>query len=758
MKIFSHRSIFIRIILLSFLLLFSFTGCGSEKNQAEKNTAASFPERYIAEDYPLSDDVLAVSAVASLNNSIYLSVIKDVSGNQTYDANTSQLVEKLCFIDFSAEAINLATIPYAANETNRIVQISPNDDGTLDLVTQNYGEVKESGEPVITDTWIKKISVNGEELLSYSIMEDVKNQDMIYPTDFMTDQTGNGYVMIQDTLYVWDSAGKLRCSIQVPNSLSHMSPSRDGDACLIWLGTDGCFQMATVDIEAGSLKLGNTLSPEQTYLDMAAGIQSDLLLASSDGVYVYDKSQGEEKKIISFSQLNMSVGFSGTLLPLSDDKMAWFQTENNENTLTVIRGGEETELSQENTLILGGTFSSVLPWHHQAVAAFNKTSPDIRIEIQIYGSEKTDGIDELNMDIANRQGPDILILPRRFSMDLYARKGVLTDLYPYMDSDEEMERSDFQGNILQAYETDEMLYGMPITYFINTMIVPTSAVGDMKQWNMDEMIAFADRYMPGSTVFSEANKSHVLNLCMMANGDSLVDWSEKGQGFNRELFLKMLLFADRFLPDETYIYDEDMIFQQIQDTGQIQILCHETVTDFLRQQMYMEAFGEPISFLGYPSEHGNGNLIDSNFVMAINSTCKDKDAAWQFIGDLLSEESQWLFANVFAFPIRKSVLEQKVESEMRKSYVTDENGIKIEEKRETRPFGMGKMDIYAAREEEVQTVLAVLNSADKIRSWDEQMNQIINDEVGAFFTGNKTADEVVDIIESRIQIYVNETK
>lgn len=745
-------------VILSVLFLIGGMGCGLENGRTtEENATVSFPENYMAEDYPLPQDFLAVSAAAVKEGSFYFSVIKDASGNRTYDADTSKLTGELRYIDFSQEAVVPVTVPYSVKENDRIIHISPSNDGTLTLVIQNHSEIKESGEPVIAEMLVKKISLSGEELLSYSIMKDVKGQETIYLSDFTTDDSGNVYAIIQDTaLYIWNAAGQLRCTMKVPGSLSHISQSREGNVCLIWLGIDG-FQAAYVNAETGTLEQGRTLSQGTVYLDMAAGINSDLLLASSEGIYEYDMEQGEEKRIISFSRLDIPAGFGGRLLPLLNDRIAWFQAENNKNTLTVVRGAGKEEVSWKKTLVLGGTFHSVRPWHHQAVAKFNKTSPKVRIEIKTYGSEENEGIDELNMAIVNGQGPDIIVLPRQFSMEIYARKEVLTDLYPYIDGDGDMERSDFQENVLQAYETEGKLYGIPVNYWITTMAAPESAAGDIHQWNLDEMIAFADRYMPGSTVFSAANKSHVLDLCLMANGDSLINWSENGQGFNRELFIKMLMFADRFVPDDAYVYD-DRLLQRIQDTEQIQIMCHQNVLDFAGQQIYLEAFGEPVSYPGYPSENGNGNLIDSNFVMAVNSACGDKEAAWQFIDSLLSEEFQWYLASAFGFPIRKSVLEQKIESEIKPSYKVDENGIKIEEKQESRAFGADKIDIYSARKEDVQAVLAIIDSADKIRDWNGQIDGIIYEEAKAFFDGDKTIEEAADIVERRVGIYISEMK
>ena len=737
-------------IMIVLLFLVCTIGCSSE-------TKNSFPKNYMAEDYSLPDDFLAISATSVRDGVFYFSVIKDISGNKYLDVDTAVLAGELRYIDFSAESASHVTIPYPSKGNDFINHIFPNHDGTLSLVIQNYDERKGARNPVITETVIKKISLHGEELFSYSIMEDVRDHANIYITGFIADHSGNTYLIISDTLYVFHSAGELNCTIRIPGAMPKVAQSLDGTAYLFWLGASG-FEMAAIDIENGNLAGKHALRAGQIYLDVAAGMSSDFLLAAGDGIYEYDISQGAEEKIISFSELDIAAGFGGALLPLTSDSIAWLQMGENKNRFTVIHGALEAELSQKNTLIMGGTFNSFLPWHYEAVANFNKTSSDVRIEIKTYGSDGVDdGMARLNMDIATGQGPDIMILPRHFSMDLYAGKGVLTDLYPYIDGDEEMERSDFQENILRAYEIDGKLYGIPIIYWIHTMAAPRSLTGHINQWSLDEMMHFADRYMPGSTVFSWANKSSVLSICLMANGDSLIDWSDEGHGFHKELLVKILTFADRFLPDDTYSFDEELIERNMVH-GQLQIISHEYVSGFTDHQKFSGIFGEPASYPGYPSENGNGNLIDSNYVMAINSSCDDKDAAWQFISSLLTEEYQWSRASIGDFPIRKSVLEQKMAAEMKAYYENDENGLKKEEKRWSISIGSEKIDIYAAKEEDIQAILAVISSADKIRIWNGQVSSIVYEEARAFFSGNKAVEEVVDITENRIRIYINEMK
>ena len=60
--------------------------------------------------------------------------------------------------------------------------------------------------------------------------------------------------------------------------------------------------------------------------------------------------------------------------------------------------------------------------------------------------------------------------------------------------------------------------------------------------------------------------------------------------------------------------------------------------------------------------------------------------------------------------------------------------------------------------EVVKDLMDELYSFTQIYRYDDALNQIINEEAAAFFAGQKSAKDVAGIIQSRAQIYVNETR
>lgn len=113
----------------------------------------------------------------------------------------------------------------------------------------------------------------------------------------------------------------------------------------------------------------------------------------------------------------------------------------------------------------------------------------------------------------------------------------------------------------------------------------------------------------------------------------------------------------------------------------------------------------------------------------------------------------------WGFPILKSALDKQFEKDMTPEYYEDENGEKVEQEKTTWGYDDFEIAIYAAKQEEVDAVRSLLESAERISgSVNEQLMNIITEESAAFFKGQKSAADTANVIQNRIQIYVNENQ
>ncbi len=121
------------------------------------------------------------------------------------------------------------------------------------------------------------------------------------------------------------------------------------------------------------------------------------------------------------------------------------------------------------------------------------------------------------------------------------------------------------------------------------------------------------------------------------------------------------------------------------------------------------------------------------------------------------QESEENFSG-YGFPVMKSGLEALFRRNMEEEYHVMPNDTKEKRPKTTWGYEDFEMEIYAATEEEIAAVRKLLTSVDTLYQYDQKVMRIINEETGAFFAGQKSAEDAADIIQNRGQIYVNENR
>ena len=61
-------------------------------------------------------------------------------------------------------------------------------------------------------------------------------------------------------------------------------------------------------------------------------------------------------------------------------------------------------------------------------------------------------------------------------------------------------------------------------------------------------------------------------------------------------------------------------------------------------------------------------------------------------------------------------------------------------------------------QEQVDRIVSFVESVNKRGYYNEAISNIISEEAGAYFSGQKSARDVASVIQSRVQVYVNENR
>ena len=228
--------------------------------------------------------------------------------------------------------------------------------------------------------------------------------------------------------------------------------------------------------------------------------------------------------------------------------------------------------------------------------------------------------------------------------------------------------------------------------------------------------------------------------------------------FDSQAFVDFLEFANTFPAeinyddmDEDYWNSYETMFRE--DRAILSGSYLSSYSDF----NYAEkgTFGEDITPIGFPTASKNGNALMAENTYAISAKTKCMDGVWEFLRYYLTEEYQDTLS--YGFPVMKSMIEKMEKEATELPYWIDDDGNKQTYTPSYYINGVN-VDIDPMNQEEAQEFTAFLESVTMVQQSDTSLNNIVSEEAEAYFSGQKTAKEVADIIQSRAQIYISENR
>jgi ABC-type glycerol-3-phosphate transport system substrate-binding protein len=391
-----------------------------------------------------------------------------------------------------------------------------------------------------------------------------------------------------------------------------------------------------------------------------------------------------------------------------------------------------------------------------AVSHFNLTNIKYRIEVKDYSIYDTEfdgtaGMVMMNTEILAGKVPD-MILCFGIPYNQFASKGLFEDLYTYIDSDAELKRSDFQENIMKALEINGSLYQAVPGFLIFTLIGNPDVVGYESGWTLDEFYSFINSHKEELELFEYFTQKMILEEICANNWDYLINWEIGKCQFDSEFFVKLLELAREFPEefDSNNYYDE---WPEMMRSGRISLYTAQ-VRNFQSIQAHKLLFGRSFVYKGYQSENSNGHELITYAGVAMTSTSENKEGVWEFLRGLLMEEYQKKVT--LMFPINIHALESMRDESMSATYDMNETGIQIEVPKSSETWGSLQIDYYASTQEEIDKVMALINSVEKLATYDLSVMRIILEEAEAYFQGYRSVEETAQIIQSRVSIYVAE--
>ena len=424
---------------------------------------------------------------------------------------------------------------------------------------------------------------------------------------------------------------------------------------------------------------------------------------------------------------------------------------------------EEEEEEAETTLIYAVLSKDGVD--ERAINQFNvrHRNAGVRIEVRYYLDEDGwDGKSRLLTEMASGRVPDIIDMGGSSGLPYrqLVRRGYLEDLWPYINSDPYLNDGKLWDAPLKAAEVDGGLYIAFTEVCIHTVIGRESVVGTGFSWTVEDLMnAFAAMPDESSVLEYYLTKSDMFYYLFRMNLDGFVDWKTGENHFDSETFRAALEFINSF-PDSFPSLEFEGGWEKAQEEvgdmvrhGQ-QMLSVQDIKSILDIQALDKVFArkEQVSLIGYPMEDGSAGSVFTiqGRTLAMSSTCQDKEAAWDFLRMAFTKKTGIKTAlNSYTFPVNRANFDNLVEVALRPPRYADGRGYRFFN-------GMVVVGVKRVKADVVNRFLDLCEHIDKVDLYDTSLYDIVWDACGLYFSGDKTLDETIEVIDNRVSLYVNE--
>lgn len=616
---------------------------------------------------------------------------------------------------------------------------------------------------------LKKLAEDGSEVFTKDITEYLRAELRDAYWRVFTDKEGNIYISNQtNRVSVFDKEGKHKTDVDLSNIQGYIAAvSILPDGRLGVLHQNNNTQLEVYDADTGKFsETYDNLPSNCMNSNLAEGPEGGILLSGNGSLYEYSMEKKEYRELIKWINCNINSDSIEQVRILADGRIVAFSSDwiKDENSLIVMERMSADKVEEKKVLTLGCmNISSIL---QEAVVEFNKTNSEYRIEIWNYGESIDNSAESAYEDARTLFYNEILagnvpdmFLTEGIDIRMFAEKGLIEDLSPYLDNSTTVRREDLFESILNAYTMNQTLCAIPTYFVVQTLAGRASEVGTEAGWTLAEMIAFAEVH-PETQIMPNATKINVLSTCLLYDFESWVDRETGECFFDTPEFKEVMEFANRYPAqvEAGHPGERQQIIERM-------ALLYPLMLDNPRSWQFTVAmFHEPITAIGYPSANANGVRVYGFDAVCISETSANKEAAWSFIETLLAEKVQE-DERKWSFPVRISSFEKELAEVMEPDYIYDGNGDimldadgnPMERSNHIYRWGDGyEVSVGAMTQEEAEGVRRVIGQIDGVYEYDGGIMEIILEETAPYFDGQKSAEEVADIIQSRVQLYLHE--
>ncbi|HKM33673.1 MAG TPA: extracellular solute-binding protein [Lachnospiraceae bacterium] len=714
------------------ICLFALTGCGQKTESAESSELTEYVESSLIFRLPKEQYYLM-----GMSNTHFYYNYRDVISidDKEYTEELSIYMQSL---EKGSESVKL-DLP-SDNPLLRSSYITTNSTTGMDNIYLLLGEGK-------------------EEELSYSLvgydtegnfLEKVplKDTDLYrdYPNAFVKLQDGKFAVITKKYFFVVDSSGETLYSILCPGveyrGLIEISDDKIG---VSYVESDGkTVVLSVIDRNTRNMSQGTPISGDGNYLCMH---QKAIAYVDEKGIYEYDLTDKIVTEMVNLEGRNIDIhqivdikAKEDTFYLLGNSTIGnavKYITYNKQLGKNIKEVEETSELDPNKYDAYGRRYIYLYDysgdWSKEdtiIVDAFNEQSNAYQVLFKDYQYASTYDVAKI---VASGDYPDLILSNYNTLIAEFNEKGVLEDLTPYINDSKNLAIDDLSETILNAYTNQGKLFALPNKYTLKAFWGDKETLGNAG-WTVDEFLDWLTEHP--NAYGAICTTKQIYDACIPAIMKMCIDRETGKANFNSEIFQSFMTKMKVLNRKDSYTYEE---MQEMIGKEDAYYLSYDIDLSTIAVEENKQ--GREMVIKGSPSADEKPVAYINSPALSILSTSEVKEGAYEFLefyllymnDDMIRLMNKNGFSKLWTV---ERYLELNIDALLQADKYVEE------------PCTFSKSQLDA--------VLNLIPDAELMDYSQYDLEELIWEELEPFLLNQKDADTVCEIIQNRVQLYLDE--
>lgn len=511
---------------------------------------------------------------------------------------------------------------------------------------------------------------------------------------------------------------------------------------------ESCYHFIFPDIETGEIHSLGTMSASTRAIKQLFGMQGSLIYyETSEGIVSWNIKDGTRTLVFDYQENEIPRTYQ-TMLVLRSGQLPLLHLYRNgsEGIEDWLAPLSDQPVLRENVFRVADLTNNILGSKQVSECADLLSKKDMNHTFLYQSAVQDAAIDadafrtQIIAELMAGNGPELLYVSRS-DMALLQNLGLLADL---KDLIPEETLADLWPGVISMGTLDGQLVGLPGNITAAQGLAVASDTWSESTWQLEDIITLMGEgrlenalYYPQSHFYFEPLGTAIWLIEYSLEDSFLIDWANRESHFEDERFIHLLEIvrsSQDVRPD-----DSENWFHGGKSIALFTFNSYTQVNNF-----DAIADKEDSNYVGFPTKGNSGNYLNTSGMLVVNVNAKDTKEVQAYLEYFLGDKIQ-------------DICEHHAEKTDPALSVRRFHADEIEQSPEGEYLWRGeRLSVPEDGSTSLHRAISFLESCVPAPALHPDLMDIISEELDAYFSGDKSARQAAEIIDRRVQVYLDE--